>query len=136
MQKHEWRDNPALCCRIKTAQTKTKWLNENLGGNWTYEGRGGFFRQWRCDDGRVIRYTAPPVDEFDNICGPSQCWIDTPGKPTEPFNWMITKTIDTPYGKVVSHSFPYRLVNVAKTDLRIKPPCQPADHRKEDGSAS
>jgi hypothetical protein len=59
-------------------------LKKHLEGDWIYEGR----RQWFCKTtGRRIRYTAPPVDEFDNICGPSQCWIDTPGQPTKPFSW-------------------------------------------------
>lgn len=87
MQKHEWRDNPAKCLAIKRMKSKTDWLNKNLGGHWIYTGRGGFFRRWQCSDGRVVRYTAPPVDEFDNICGPCQCWIDTPGQPTKPFHW-------------------------------------------------
>lgn len=76
-------------CGIKIVKyrSKTEYLNRVLGGVWKYEGRGGFLRHWRCNDGRVVRYTAAPVDEFDNICGSPQCWIDTPGKPTEPFRW-------------------------------------------------
>lgn len=115
---------------------KTKWLNENLGGKWIYTGRGGFCRRWQCDDGRVIRYTAAPVDQFDNPCGSPQCWIDTPGKPTEPFNWCITNIIDTPHGKMVHHNFPYRVIEAPPGGFKFKPSDQQAHHHKEDEPAS
>lgn len=67
--------------------TKTKWLNKYLGGTWKYAN----YRTWNCNDGRTVRYTAPSLDEFDNPVGPSQCWLDTPGKPTVPFNFMYRK---------------------------------------------
>ncbi len=91
MQKHEWRDNPALCLENQRLHNKTKWLEYHLGGKWTYQGRGGFCRRWECEDGRVIRYTAAPLDEWENPCGPPQCWIDTPGKQTEAFYWNDIK---------------------------------------------
>lgn len=69
------------------SSSKREWLEDNMGGKWTYEGRGGFFRSWHCDDGRKIRYTAAPVDECDNVCGRPQCWLDTPGEHTQPFVW-------------------------------------------------
>jgi hypothetical protein len=88
MQKHEWRDNPVLCLEIKQIGNRTKWLEKNLGGKWKYSGGPfGFCRSWTCDDGRRVRYTAAPVDEFDNPCGSPQCWIDTPGQPTKAFYW-------------------------------------------------
>lgn len=77
--------------KVSKRETKTKMLERILGGNWEYRGRGGFMRSWVCDDGRVVRYTAALVDQFDNICGPCQCWIDTPNAPTEPFYWYNSK---------------------------------------------
>lgn len=84
-------------------RNKTKWLIEHLGGKWVYRGRGGFYRSWECDDGRVIRYTACPLDEWDNPCGPAQCWLDTPGKQTQPFYWCekIIITFPLPKKKVL-----------------------------------
>lgn len=68
----------------KPITSRIKLLEKKLGGKWVYDNR---MRQWHCDDGRCVRYTAPPVDEFDNICGAPDCWIDYADKPTERFSF-------------------------------------------------
>ena len=71
-----------LSLPMKT-RNKSKLLKKLLGGEWVYKN----LRRWECNDGRVVRYTAPPVDEWDNVCGVSQCWLDTPDGKTKPFYW-------------------------------------------------
>ncbi len=68
--------------------SRVKWLNKYMGGKWIYKG----WRGWQCDDGRIVQYTAPPVDEWDNPCGVSQCWLYTPNKPPVPFFWQKQPT--------------------------------------------
>lgn len=84
-------DMNILDIKIIRYRSKTKLLENILGGKWKYVGRGGFCRRWECEDGRTVRYTAAPVDEFDNTCGNPQCWLDTPGYATEPFHWNPVK---------------------------------------------
>lgn len=76
--------------KVSSMGNKTKWLEKNLGGKWVYHGRGGFYRNWYCEDGRRVRYTAAPLDQFDEPCGPPQCWIDLPNEArTVPFYWKL-----------------------------------------------
>lgn len=66
---------------------KTRWLNQHLGGTWTYVGRGGFMRRWECSDGRAVYYTAASFDDDTHPWGLTQCWISTPGQPVKAFQW-------------------------------------------------
>lgn len=67
-------------------RSKVEYLNAVMGGKWKYDRQ---VHEWHCDDGRVVRRTAPPLDQFDNICGQSLTWLDTPGLPTRAFQWGL-----------------------------------------------
>jgi hypothetical protein len=73
-----------LSLKAVRAGSKTSILKKRLGGNWSYCGN----RMWKCEDGRTVMYTARPLDQFDNPCGESQCWLYQPNGPTKPFSFF------------------------------------------------
>lgn len=83
-------------------KTKTDFLNKTLGGKWTF--CGPFSGRWECDDGRVVRYTAPMLDEWDEPVGPPQCWLQTPNGSVVPFRWNMRAVPPLKFKQVIDDS--------------------------------